>query len=262
MLRHPPPATSRSELPRSQELPAPYTTAPSVLHHLSSIHWTSLLSISPREEKEEAVQAREGGTQGINTVSEDGANRCGCCAVVIRAIPVPSWIRGWFAPIAETPLAIPNAFLVRVAILHSFLIDLSLFAGPTGGSESRLLLDRTGETVVTTCDRFELFCVFAFFFVSSKGFLLGFQFCFTTSGCFFLLRKRAALILGSECFLMSSLEIGGDAREKRKISLGSLFSCFCVLVFPDHLGGAKNLTVKSILWRGSAYRFLPCPFIA
>ena len=195
-------------------------------------------------------------------MSEDGANRCGCCAVVIRAIPVPSWIRGWFAPIAETPLAIPNAFLVRVAILHSFLIDLSLFAGPTGGSESRLLLDRTGETVVTTCDRFELFCVFAFFFVSSKGFLLGFQFCFTTSGCFFLLRKRAALILGSECFLMSSLEIGGDAREKRKISLGSLFSCFCVLVFPDHLGGAKNLTVKSILWRGSAYRFLPCPSIA
>jgi len=123
VLRHPPPATSRSELPRSQELPAPYTTAPSVLHHLSSIHWTSLLSISPREEKGEAVQAREGGTQGINTVSEDGANRCGCCAVVIRAIPVPSWIRGWFAPIAETPLAIPNAFLVRAAILHSFLID-------------------------------------------------------------------------------------------------------------------------------------------
>jgi hypothetical protein len=30
--------------------------------------------------------------------------------------------------------------------------------------------------------------------------------------------------------------------------------CFCVLV-PMNLGGAKNLTVKSILWRGSAYRF-------
>jgi hypothetical protein len=29
---------------------------------------------------------------------------------------------------------------------------------------------------------------------------------------------------------------------------------FCVLV-PMNLGGAKNLTVKSILWRGSAYRF-------
>jgi len=172
----PPPATSRAKLLRSQELPAPYTTAPSVLHHLSSIHWTSLLSISPREEKEEAVQAREGGTQGINTVSEDGANRCGCCAVVIRAIPVPSWIRGWFAPIAETPLAIPNAFLVRVAILHSFLIDSSLFAGPTGGSESRLLLDRTGETVVTTCDRFELFCVFAFFLFPQKAFCWGFNF--------------------------------------------------------------------------------------
>jgi hypothetical protein len=124
VLRHPPPATSRSELPRSQDYPATYTTAPSVLHHLSPIHWTPFsLSISPREEKEEAVRAREGGIQGINTVSEDGANRCGCCAVVIRAIPVPSWIRGWFAPIAETPLAIPNAFLVRAAILHSFIFD-------------------------------------------------------------------------------------------------------------------------------------------
>jgi hypothetical protein len=34
-----------------------------------------------------------------------------------------------------------------------------------------------------------------------------------------------------------------------------------VFLFPrSTLGGAKNLTVKSILWRGSAYRFLPCPF--
>jgi len=195
-------------------------------------------------------------------VSEDGANRCGCCAVVIRAIPVPSWIRGWFAPIAETPLAIPNAFLVRVAILHSFLIDSSLFAGPTGGSESRLLLDRTGETVVTTCDRFEFFCVFAFFFFLKRLFVGVLIFLFYYVRFSFSCFQERLPYCGSECFLMFSLEIGGDAREKKEDSLGSLFSCFCCSRFPDHLGGAKNLTVKSILWRGSAYRFLPCPSIA
>jgi len=106
---------------------------PPLLHPLDLL----LSPISPRGEKrEKAVQAREGGTKGIqNTVSEDGANRCGCCAVVIRAIPVPSWIRGWFAPIAETPLATPNAFLVRA-------VDFLLFW------ENELLQDlRAGRRV-------------------------------------------------------------------------------------------------------------------
>jgi hypothetical protein len=195
-------------------------------------------------------------------VSEDGANRCGCCAVVIRAIPVPSWIRGWFAPIAETPLAIPNAFLVRVAILHSFLIDLSLFAGPTGGSESRLLLDRTGETVVTTCDRFELFCVFAFFFCFLKRLFVGVSILFYYVRLFFLASEES----GSHSGLRMLFNVFfGDwrrcEREKEDFPRESFFLFLCSR-FPDHLGGAKNLTVKSILWRGSAYRFLPCPSIA
>jgi hypothetical protein len=143
----PPPATSRAKLLRSQELPAPYTTAPSVLHHLSSIHWASSsslhLPLGERKEKEGSPGSRRGHKGDPNTVSEDGANRCGCCAVVIRAIPVPSWIRGWFAPIAETPLTTPNAFLVRAAIT---------FFGRCCRTYERvrefsLLLDRAGETV-------------------------------------------------------------------------------------------------------------------
>ena len=45
-------------------------------------------------------------------------------------------------------------------------------------------------------------------------------------------------------------------RDRKIPSWVFLFLCSCSLF----KGGAKNLTVKSILWRGSAYRFLPCPF--
>jgi hypothetical protein len=40
-----------------------------------------------------------------------------------------------------------------------------------------------------------------------------------------------------------------DKRFPRESLFVSVFS------FPENLGGAENLTVKSILWRGSAYRF-------
>lgn len=114
-----------SELCSPTRPSAPYTALfrppPPLLHPLGSF----LLYLSPSgKSRKKRVQAREGGTKGIQTrCPSDGANGCGCCAVVIRAIPVPSWIRGWFAPIAETPLAIPNALLfsVRAADISTFV---------------------------------------------------------------------------------------------------------------------------------------------
>jgi len=193
-------------------------------------------------------------------VSEDGANRCGCCAVVIRAIPVPSWIRGWFAPIAETPLAIPNALF---GPLSGLFLETAV-AGPT---------ERVGELVSCLIGLEKLlslhvtdwnfhFCVFAFSRFPQKAFVGDFNFfCFTTS-VFPLVRFGAApTYLGSECFSIFSLEVE-DMQERDGKIPPPWVSCFCVLVPPkkNFWEGVKNLTVKSILWRGSAYRFLPCPF--
>ena len=89
-----------------------------------------------------------------------------------------------------------------------------------------------------------------------KGFCWGFNFVFTTSGFPLLLQSGSHTYLGFRMLLILSGG-GGDARERRKIPLVGLLSlCSCSLF----KGGAQNLTVKSILWRGSAYRFLPCPF--
>jgi hypothetical protein len=127
-------------------------------------------------------------------------------------------------------------------------------AGPReAGRRASFLLDRTGETV-TTCDRLEVFCVLSFFF--PKGFCWGSNFVFTTSGFPLLLQSGSHTYLGFR-MLFILFGGGGDARERLEDSLVGLLSlCSCSLF----KGGAKNLTVKSILWRGSAYRFLPCPF--
>lgn len=106
-------------------------------------------------------------------MSEDGANRCGCCAVVIRAIPVPSWIRGWFAPIAETPLAIPNALF---GPLSGLFLETAV-AGPT---------ERVGELVSCLIGLEKLlslhvtdlncFASSPFFLFPQKAFCWGFNF--------------------------------------------------------------------------------------
>jgi len=168
-------------------------------------------------------------------VSEDGANRCGCCAVVIRAIPVPSWIRGWFAPIAETPLAIPNALL---GPLSGLFLETAV-AGPK---------ERVGELVSCLIGLEKLlslhvtdwnfhFCVFAFSRFPQKAFVGDFNFfCFTTS-VFPLVRFGAApTYLGSECFSIFSLEVE-DMQERDGKIPPPWVSCFCVLVPPKKTFG-------------------------
>lgn len=71
------------------------TQRPSVLRHLSSIHWTTLLSLSPERETCRPGSRRRH-TGDFHTVSERRRDGCCECAVVIRPVPV-LWIRGWFA---------------------------------------------------------------------------------------------------------------------------------------------------------------------
>jgi len=58
---------------------------PSVLRHLSSIHWTACHS----SEDSLSRLAKEA-YRGLHTVSERRRDGCCSCAVVIRAVPVPS----------------------------------------------------------------------------------------------------------------------------------------------------------------------------
>jgi len=101
-------------------------------------------------------------------------------------------------------------------------------AGPReAGRRVSFLLDRTGETVVTTCDRLEVFCVLSFFF--PKGFCWGFNFVFTTSGFPLLLQSGSHTYLGFR-MLFILFGGGGDARERREIPLVGLLSlCSCSL---------------------------------
>jgi len=129
-------------------------------------------------------------------------------------------------------------------------------AGPReAGRRASFLLDRTGETVLHVTD-WSFLLRLAFLF-SPKAFV-GVSILFSLRPDF-LYRFRAALItiLGSECFQCFSLEV--EEMQERDGRSPSWIFYLCVLV-PFFKGGAKNLTVKSILWRGSAYRFLPCPF--
>jgi hypothetical protein len=66
-------------------------------------------------------------------------------------------------------------------------------AGPReAGRRVSFLLDRTGETVVTTCDRLEFFCVLPFLF--PQRLLLGFQFCFHYVGISFIASERLSYL--------------------------------------------------------------------
>jgi len=66
---------------------------PSVLRHLSSIHWTHT-TLLPKTYV--CVWAREGGIQGISHGVRATERRMLQSAVVIRPVPV-LWIWGWFA---------------------------------------------------------------------------------------------------------------------------------------------------------------------
>jgi hypothetical protein len=114
---------------------------------------------------------------------------------------------------------------------------------------------------------FSSFCVFAFSCFPSKGFMF-----FVGGFNSFLLRPDFSFLAfqgGSHTYFGFRMPFDFFfpwrwmmcKREMGRFPLRGVFS-ISVFLFPfEKKGGAKNLTVKSILWRGSAYRFLPCPVV-
>jgi hypothetical protein len=94
------------------------------------------------------------------------------------------------------------------------------------------------------------------FFFPRKAFICwGFDLVvFTTSGFPFLASGSGSNFWVPNAFNIFLWRWRRCEREKEGRIPSGVFS-LSVFSFPMNLGGAKNLTVKSILWRGSAYRF-------
>ena len=147
MLRHPR-RQARERAPSLARLPAPYTTAPSVLHHLSSIHWTSSLSISPRGEQRKkksglAKGAQRGSkTRCPRTVQIDVA--------VVRLLFGPSLSPlgyGVGSPRSRRLLWLLQTLSWSAQSIFSSFGRMSCCRTYGRVGEFSLLLDRAGETV-------------------------------------------------------------------------------------------------------------------
>jgi hypothetical protein len=200
---------------------------PPLLHPLDLL----LSPISPRGEKrEKAVQAREGGTKGNQT-------RCPRTVqidvAVVRLLFGPSLSPlgyGVGSPRSRRLLWLLQTLSWSAQRFASFWEDSCCRTYGRVG-EFSLLLDRTGETVVTTCDRLEsLFSHRLSFFFSSKGFLCwGFDFLVSPRPVspLSLFQERLKKNWVSNAFKFFSIWRWRRCERETKDSLGSLYSFLC-----------------------------------